>query len=254
MRFKDKAIVITGGAGGIGRALARTFAIDGGKVMVSDLSETGCKEICEELIQKDCTIDYVAGNLAEKSDCENLIARTVEKYGSIDVLINNASIIPRGTILQTTDEMWHSALDVNLTAVFYLCRAAIPHMQQQGGGAIVNTSSMWGVYPGPDHLAYTTSKGALAIFTKCLARDYAPDLIRVNAVCPFEVNTPMLRTGFKIRGLDPDKAIDILNDTVPLGRIAEPEDIADVIAFLASDKARYIAGECVEISGAKAVY
>jgi NAD(P)-dependent dehydrogenase (short-subunit alcohol dehydrogenase family) len=254
MRFKDKSIVITGGAGGIGRALARTFTIEGGKVMVSDLSETGCQEICDELIQKDCTVDYFAGNLAEKSDCEDLIAHTVEKYGSIDVLINNAGIIPRGTILQTTDEMWHSALDVNLTAVFYLCRAAIPHMQQQGGGAIVNTSSMWGVYPGPDHLAYITSKGALAIFTKCLARDYAADQIRINAVCPFEVNTPMLRTGFKIRGLDPDKAIDILNDTVPLGRIAEPEDIADVIAFLASDDARYIAGECVEVSGAKAVY
>lgn len=254
MRFKDKSIVITGGAGGIGRALARTFTLDGGKVMVSDLSETGCKEIYEELVQKNRTIDYYAGNLTEKSYCESLIAHTVEKYGSIDVLINNAGIIPRGTILQTTDDMWHSALDVNLTAVFYLCRAAIPHMKKLGGGAIVNTSSMWGVYPGPDHLAYCTSKGALATFTRCLARDHAPDLIRVNAVCPFEVNTPMLRTGFKIRNLDPDKAIETLNATVPLGHIAEPEDIADVIAFLASNEARYIAGECVEISGAKAVY
>ncbi len=254
MRFKDKSIVITGGAGGIGRALSEIFSRDGGKVMVSDLSEAGCKEIYEELSQKDRTVDYYAGNLTEKSYCESLIARTVEKYGAIDVLINNAGIIPRGPILQTTDEMWHSTLDVNLTAVFYLCRAAIPHMQKQGGGAIVNTSSMWGVYPGPDHLAYCTAKGALAVFTKCLARDYASDLIRVNAVCPFEVNTPMLRTGFKIRKLDPDKAIEHLNATVPLGRIAEPEDIADVIAFLASDEARYIAGECVEISGAKAVY
>ena len=254
MRFKDKSIVITGGAGGIGRALTRIFSRDGGRVMVSDLSETGCQEICEELTQKDYTVDYHWGNLAEKSYCESLIAHTVEKYGAIDVLINNAGIIPRGPILQTTDEMWHSVLDVNLTAVFYLCRAAIPHMQKQGGGAIVNTSSMWGVYPGPDHLAYCVSKGALAVFTKCLARDHAPDLIRVNAVCPFEVNTPMLRTGFKARNLDPDKAIEQLNATVPLGRIAEPEDIADVIAFLASDEARYIAGECVEVSGAKAVY
>ena len=254
MRFKDKSIVITGGAGGIGRALAETFSKDGGKVLVSDISETGCKEICEKLIQKNCTIDYYSGNLAEKAYCEDLIAHTVQKYGSIDVLINNAGVIPRGPILQTTDEMWHSALDVNLTAVFYVCRAAILHMQKQGGGAIVNTSSMWGVYPGPDHLAYCTSKGALATFTKCLGRDYAPDLIRVNAVCPFEVNTPMLRTGFNARNLDPDKAIAQLNATVPLGRVAEPQDIADVIAFLASDEARYIAGECIEISGAKAVY
>jgi NAD(P)-dependent dehydrogenase (short-subunit alcohol dehydrogenase family) len=98
MRFKDKSIVITGGAGGIGRALARTFAIDGGKVMVSDLSETGCQEICEELSQQDCTVDYFTGNLADKSYCEDLIARTVEPYGFIDVLINNAGIIPPGAL------------------------------------------------------------------------------------------------------------------------------------------------------------
>ena len=253
MRFKNKSIVITGGGGGIGRALAKTFTKDGGKVMISDLSEQGCHEICNELSQQGRVIHAYPGNLAEKSYCEDLIAHTAEKFGAIDILINNAGIIPRGPILDTTDDMWHSCFDVNLTAVFYLCRAAIPHMQKQGGGAIVNTSSMWGLYPGPAHIAYTTSKGALAIFTKCLARDYAPDQIRVNAVCPMEVNTPMLRTGFAIRGLDPETAIETLNTTVPLGRIAEPEDIADVIVFLASDDARYIAGECVEVSGAKAV-
>ena len=253
MRFKDKSIIITGSAGGIGRALTKTFSKEGCKVMLSDLSEQGCREICSELSQNNQVIQAYPGNLAEKSYCEDLIAYTVEQFGSVDILINNAGIIPRGPILDTTDEMWRSCFDVNLTAVFYLCRAAIPHMQKQGGGAIVNTSSMWGLYPGPDHIAYTTSKGALAIFTRCLARDYAPDQIRVNAVCPMEVNTPMLRTGFKIRGLDPETAIETLNATVPLGRIAEPEDIADVIVFLASDDARYMTGACVEVSGAKAV-
>ncbi|SDP83648.1 SDR family NAD(P)-dependent oxidoreductase [Desulforhopalus singaporensis] len=251
MRFKDKSIVITGGAGGMGRALARKFANNGAKVMISDLSEQGCLEIWNELSKLGTEIQTFPGNLAEKGYCENLIAHTAEKFGGVDILINNAGIIPRGPILDTTDEMWHSCFDVNLTAVFYLCRAAIPHMQKQGGGAIVNTSSMWGLYPGPNHIAYTTSKGALAIFTKCLARDYAPNQIRVNAVCPQEVNTPMLRTGFKIRGIDPETGIEKLNATVPLGRIAEPEDIADVIFFLASDDARYITGACVEVSGAK---
>ncbi len=254
MRFQDKAVIITGGAGGIGKTLVRLFAKEGAHVMVSDLSENGCKKICDEVNNFSGSSRYLAGDLGEKSYCEQLISHTVDIFGGINILINNAGIIPRGTILETTDEMWFAALNINLTAVFFLCRAAIPHMKKQGGGAIVNTSSMWGVYPGPGHLAYCTSKGAVAAFTRNLGRDHAVDNIRVNAVCPNEVNTPMLRSGFAKRGFDPDKAVDQLNKTVPLGRIAEPEDIADVIAFLASDAARYIAGATVEVSGAKPVY
>ncbi len=254
MRFKDKTVIITGGAGGIGKTAVRLFAREGARVMVADLSEEGCQEICDEVNAQGYVAKYLVGDLGEKKYCEQLIAHTVETFGRLDILINNAGIIPRGTILETTDEMWFAALNINLTAVFYLCRSAIPHMQKQGGGAIVNTSSTWGVYPGPGHMAYCTSKGAVAAMTKNLGRDHAPDNIRVNAVCPNEVNTPMLRTGFAKRGFDPDKAVEQLNKTVPLGRIAEPEDIADVIAFLASDDARYIAGTTVEVSGAKPVY
>jgi NAD(P)-dependent dehydrogenase (short-subunit alcohol dehydrogenase family) len=183
-----------------------------------------------------------------------LIADAEAKFGGIDILVNNAGIIPRGTILETTDDMWFSALDVNLTAVFFLCRAAIPQMQRAGGGAIVNTSSTWGLYPGPGHVAYCTSKAAVAALTKNLARDHAADGIRINAVCPNEVNTPMLRSGFLRRGIDPDNAVAELGKTVPLGHIAEPAEIADVIAFLASQDARYVCGATVEVTGAKAVY
>jgi len=254
MRFDGKSVVITGGAGGIGRAAVRLFAREGARVMVSDRAEKGCVEICTELNNQGRTVKFFAGDLLEKSYCEGLIEHTISKFGAVDVLINNAGIIPRGIILDTTDEMWFSAINVNLTAVFYLCRAAIPYMQKQGGGAIVNTSSAWGIYPGPGHVAYCTSKGAVAALTKNLGRDHAGDNIRVNAVCPNEVNTPMIRSGFIVRGLDPNKAIEQLNASVPLGRIAEPEDIADVMAFLASDEARYIAGATVEVTGAKAVY
>lgn len=254
MRFQGKAVIITGGAGGIGKTAVRIFAKEGAMVMVADLSEQGCKDICDEVTNLGYTAAYLSGDLAEKSYCEQLITHTVEMFGGLDILVNNAGIIPRGTILETTDEMWFAALNINLTAVFYLCRAAIPHMKKQGSGAIVNTSSTWGVYPGPGHLAYCTSKGAVAALTRNLGRDHAPDNIRINAVCPNEVNTPMLRSGFAKRGFDPDKAVEQLNKTVPLGRIAEPEDIADVIAFLASSDARYIAGTTVEITGAKPVY
>ena len=254
MRFQDKTVIITGGAGGIGKIAVSIFAGEGAKVMVADISAQGCKQICDQTKSRGHKVEYLDGDLGEKSYCERLITRTVETFGGLDILINNAGIIPRGNILETTDDMWFAALNINLTAVFYLCREAIPHMKKRGGGAIVNTSSTWGVYPGPGHLAYCTSKGAVAALTRNLGRDHAPDNIRVNAVCPNEVNTPMLRTGFAARGLDPDKAIEQLNATVPLGRVAEPEDVADVIAFLASDDARYIAGALVEVTGAKPVY
>ncbi len=253
MRFKDKVVVITGGAGGVGQALVRLFAAEGARLMIADIDADGCRAMVEEARMPGAEAEYLAGNLREKEYCEALIARTIEHFGGVDILLNNAGIIPRGTIEETSDDMWFAAMDVNLNAVFFLCRAAIPHMKLRGGGAIVNTSSVWGTYPGPGHVAYCTSKGALAALTGNLGRDCAPLGIRVNAVCPHEINTPMIRSGFERRGIDPQEAIEELNKTVPLGRIAEPGDIADVIAFLASDQARYMAGACVEVTGAKPV-
>ncbi|SBS32203.1 General stress protein 39 [Marinomonas aquimarina] len=252
MRFKNKAVVITGAAGGVGQTLVQLFAKEGAHIVLADRDEAGCVSVANRAEALGAKTIVVAGDLSEKEYCEAVIDRCVQQFGGVDILLNNAGIIPRGTIEETTDEMWFSAMNVNLNAVFFLCRAAIPHMKKSGG-AIVNTSSVWGTYPGPKHVAYCTSKGAVAALTKNLGRDCAPLGIRVNAVCPHEINTPMIRSGFERRGLDPNKAIEELNKTVPLGRIAEPEDIADVIAFLASDQARYIAGECVEVTGAKPV-
>lgn len=254
MRFDNKKVVITGGTGGIGQAVVELFAREGAQVLFSDHSEEDCSEYRDALLKRGLDASYLAGDLRQKIYCEALIAEAVTQLGGVDILVNNAGIIPRGTILETTDDMWFNALDVNLTAVFFLSRAAIPHMQRAGGGAIVNTSSTWGIYPGPGHVAYCTSKAAVAALTKNLGRDHAGDGIRVNAVCPNEVNTPMLRSGFLRRGIDPDNAIAELGKTVPLGHVAEPEEIADVIAFLASDDARYVCGTTVEVSGAKPVY
>ncbi len=254
MRFHEKRVVVTGGVGGVGQALVKLFAREGARVFFADRSEEDCLEFQKALAIKGLETSYLAGDLRQKIHCEDIINSAVKQMGGIDILLNNAGIIPRGTILETTDDMWFSALDVNLNAAFFLCRAAIPHMQKAGGGAIVNTSSTWGIYPGPGHVAYCTSKGALAALTKNLGRDHAPDKIRVNAVCPNEVDTPMLRSGFIRRGIDPENAIEELGKTVPLGHVAKPKEIADVIAFLASDESRYICGETIEVSGAKPVY
>jgi NAD(P)-dependent dehydrogenase (short-subunit alcohol dehydrogenase family) len=254
MANEGKTAVITGAAGGIGKAIAKRFVEDGFQVVAGDADAAGLKELSGALNRGSQRIREKAGDLQSKAYCEALIDHAIAQTGRLDVLVNNAGIITRGNVLETTDEDWDRTFDINLTAIFYTCRRAIAFMKDHGGGAIVNVSSCWGLYPGPNHAAYCTSKAAVATFSKCLGRDHAADGIRVNAVCPNEVNTPMIRTGFIRRGFDPDTAIAELNKTVPIGRIAEPEDIADVIQFLASDAARYIAGTTVEVNGAKPVY
>ena len=236
MRMKGQKALVTGANGGIGKAIVARLRAEGATVLTTDRDGAD-----------------INGDLLDGGFCNALPARAAEQMGGLDILINNAGIITRGQITEATDEDLRRSMGINVEAPFRLCRAAIPIMADAGGGAIVNTSSCWGVHPGPNHPVYIMSKAAIASLTQCLGRDHAHQGIRVNAVCPNEVNTPMIRTGFEIRGLDADKAIDELNASVPLGRIAEPEDIADVVAFLASDDARYMCGALVEVNGGKPV-
>lgn len=236
MRFEGKKALVTGAAGGIGQAIVARLLREGASVLGTDRQDTD-----------------ITGDLTDPEFCDTLPARAADALGGLDILVNNAGIITRGKITDATDEDYHLSMAVNVEAPFRLCRAAIPIMAGNGGGAIVNTSSCWGLRPGPDHPVYVMSKAAIASLTQCLGRDHAHQGIRVNAVCPNEVNTPMIRTGFAVRGLDPDKAVEELNASVPLGRIAEPEDIADVVAFLASDDARYMCGALLEVNGGKPV-
>ena len=238
--LEGKKALVTGAAGGIGQSIVSKLQTEGVVVTGSD----------RENAKGDFTID---GDLMDPDFCDQLPLQAVETMGGLDILINNAGIITRGSITEASDDDLKRTLAINVEAPFRLCRAAIPILADRGGGAIVNTSSCWGVHPGPNHPVYVMSKAAIASLTQCLGMDHAHQNIRVNAVCPNEVNTPMIRTGFETRGLDPDKAIDELNASVPLGRIAEPEDIADVVVFLTSDKARYLCGSLIEVNGGKPV-
>ncbi len=239
-RLAGKRALITGAAGGIGKAVVARLQADGAAVTGTDLAGAA----------GDHRID---GDLCDTGFCDALPARAAELMGGLDILVNNAGIITRGAITDATDDDYARSMAINVEAPFRICRAAIPIMEAAGGGAIVNTSSCWGVHPGPTHPVYCMTKAAVASLTQCLGMDHAHQNIRVNAVCPNEVNTPMIRTGFEIRGLDADKAIAELNASVPLGRIAEPQDIADVVAFLVSDEARYMCGALVEVNGGKPV-
>ena len=242
MRFNEKKALVTGAAGGIGKSLVRKLRAEGAFVAVTDINVGHIEAEA-----------HLPGDLSAAQFCDDLPSKTRDALGSLDILINNAGIIRRGKVTEATDDDFQSIMAVNIEAPFRLCRSAIPIMANNGGGSIVNTASCWGLNPGPDHPIYIMSKAALASFTQCLGRDHAYQNIRVNAVCPNEVNTPMIRSGFSIRGLDPDKAIEELHETVPLGRIAEPDDISDVILFLASNEARYMCGSIVEVNGGKPV-
>ena len=238
--LKGKTALVTGAAGGIGKAIVKALQQAGVTVAGVDLRPSEADHA-------------ITGDLADPGFCDVLPSEAAGRLGCLDILVNNAGIITRGKITEASDQDFASSMAINVEAPFRLCRAAIPIMADAGGGAIVNIASCWGVHPGPNHPIYVMSKAAVASLTQCLGMDHAHQNIRVNAVCPNEVNTPMIRTGFETRGLDPDRAIEDLNASVPLGRIAEPEDIADVVTFLASDQARYLCGALIEANGGKPV-
>jgi NAD(P)-dependent dehydrogenase (short-subunit alcohol dehydrogenase family) len=242
MRFDDRKILVTGASGGIGRQIVQRFRTAGAQVAVADLDVAALEAEA-----------HLPGDLLDANYADGLPAAAATLLGGLDILVNNAGIITRGSVVETTDADWNLAVGVNVEAPFRISRAAIPLMATTGGGAIVNVASCWGLRPGPDHALYCMTKAALASLTQCMGMDHAHLGIRVNAVCPNEVNTPMLRSGFEKRGFDPNDAIAELGRTVPLGRIAEPDDITEVVLFLASDAARYLCGSLIEVNGGKPV-
>ena len=254
VKDKSNVVLVTGATGGIGKSIVNKYSRQGFTLAIADKDEEQANKLVHEINHGNGKAMAFPGDLLDQNYCDRLANEVQKKLGSIDILINNAGLMRRGDITQTSDEDYDLSMKINVEAPFRLIRAAIPLMAEAGGGSIVNVSSCWGINPGPNHLIYCTTKAALAAMTKCLGRDHAHQNIRINAVCPNEVNTPMLRTGFEIRGLNPDDAIEELNQSVPIGHIAEPEEIADVVSFLSSDEARYICGSLVEINGGKAVY
>ncbi len=244
-RFDNKVAVVTGGSGGIGSAICRRLSSEGAHVVICDLNESASQALAKDI--GNASVETV--DISKSEDARNMIERVVEQQGQLDVLCNNAGINRRGALMELSEDDWDATFAINITSMFHLCQAAIPHMISAGGGAIVNTASQWGLHPAPAHIAYNTSKAAVAAFTQNLARDYAPDKIRVNAVCPGEVRTDMLAAGLKRTG----RTFEDLDKLIPYGRIGKPEEIAALVAFLASDEAAFMCGSLVEITGAQPV-
>lgn len=240
MDFSGKTAVITGGASGMGAATVREYVSAGGQAVIVDKNEALAQQVAAETGAK-----VYIGDVSDSAFCDGVIDGVVAKYGRIDTLINAAGIIIRADGLSTTDEQWHRIMNINVSGTFFMCRAALGVMKKQGGGSIVNFGSIWGGVGAAGVLAYCASKGAIHNMTKAMALDHATDNIRINAVCPGEVNTPMIQS----ERSEPVTAelMQRLSQTVPTQRLAEPIEIARVVLFLASDAASYMTGSLINV-------
>ncbi|MCK6630632.1 MAG: SDR family oxidoreductase [Anaerolineae bacterium] len=241
MDFTGKVAIITGAASGMGAATAREFSAAGGQVVIVDRNGELAAQVAAEIKAG----PPLVGSVDDSAFCQEAVKTTLERHGRLDVLVNAAGIIVRADALNTSDEQWQRVLNVNVSGVFYMSRAAVAVMKQQGQGAIVNFGSIWGEVGATGVVAYCASKGAVHQITRAMALDHVKDGIRINAVCPGEVNTPMLQSE-RNEPVTPE-LLQRLAETVPMGRLAEPVEIARVVLFLASDAASYMTGAMVNV-------
>jgi meso-butanediol dehydrogenase/(S,S)-butanediol dehydrogenase/diacetyl reductase len=244
MRLEGKVAIATGGASGIGRATAELFARQGARVVVADSNLQAAAGVAAGINADGGEAIAVQVDVSDAPQVERMVQSALDAYGAIDILFNGAGILAFGTVATTDEVSWRRMLDVNLTGHYLCCRAVLPHMIRSGGGAIVNTSSSTGAHDGnANAVAYVTSKGGVALLTRCMAIDHATDNVRVNAIAPGPTDTPMLRTH-----MTPDEVAAFAR-TFPMQRLARPEEIAQAVLFLASDEASFITGAILAVDG-----
>ena len=250
--FEGKVSIITGGALGIGRGAAIGFAQAGANVVIADVNVDAGQETEARAKAFSHGARFVEADVARTADCQRVVSETTSAFGRVDVLVNNVGIQPVESyknVEETPEAIWDRIHDVNLKSAFLMSKYAIPEMRKQGGGAIINTASVQGLQSQPLVPAYAASKGGILSLTRQMALDYAPENIRVLAVCPGAIDTPLVRTVAALEGGDIDETVARWGAMHPLGRIGTPEDIANVIIFLATDKASFMTGEHVCVDG-----
>jgi NAD(P)-dependent dehydrogenase (short-subunit alcohol dehydrogenase family) len=242
-RLEGRVAVVTGGASGIGLASVRRFAAEGAKVVIGDLDPDTGKAAADEVGGL-----FVGVDVTDEAQVENLFRQAKQTYGSVDIAFNNAGIAPveDGSILETGIDAWRKVQEVNLTGVYYCCKHAIPYMLEQGKGSIINTASFVAVMgAATSQISYSASKGGVLAMSRELGVEFARQGVRVNALCPGPVNTPLLKELF---AKDPERAQRRLVH-VPMGRFGEPEELAAAVTFLASDDASFITANTFLVDG-----
>lgn len=236
--------LVTGGSSGIGAAVAIALAEDGWEVMAAGRDEPRLAEVAD--VSDD--IATWAGELETAEDCDELVADTIDEFGRLDCLVNCAGILVRGDATEIDDDDWRRTMTINLDVPFYLSRAALPHLVANRG-SIVNIASTWGLHAGTQRVAYATSKAGLVMLTRAMARDHAAAGVRINAICPGAVDTPMLAEGASEAGQDLDEFLEAVASRSPNRRIATPEDVAAMVLFLAGEDSRHLTGTAIPLDG-----
>jgi NAD(P)-dependent dehydrogenase (short-subunit alcohol dehydrogenase family) len=248
MRLEGKVALITGGTSGIGSATAARFADEGASVAITGRNAERGEQVVQDIVENGGEALFIRSDVRSAEDCRQAVDQTLERFGKIDVLFNNAGVFHPKSVLDCTEEEWDETIDSSLKGAFLMSKYVLPSMIERGIGSIIHTSSGWGILGGDKAAAYCAAKGGLIVMAKAMAIDHGPDGIRVNCVCPGDVLTPMLPEDAAKRGMSWDDYAVGAADR-PLGRIGTAEDIANAVLYLASDESSFVTGDALVVDG-----
>lgn len=247
MQLQNKVVLITGAGSGIGRATAHLFAREGATVLIADVNETAGQAVVQTISQSGGHAIFEPCDVTRSDHCRGAVDRALQ-FGRLDILLNNAGIMRRATVVDLSEEDWDRVMEVNVKSIFLMSRFAVPVMAKQGGGVIINMASGWGLTGGAKAAVYCASKGAVVLLTKAMAVDHSPQNIRVNCICPGDTDTAMLRNEAQQLGEANDRFMAEAARR-PLGRVGKPEEIAQAALYLASDASSFVTGTALVVDG-----